>query len=69
MNIKQHIANLYEKLVIASSTRNPIKIPSRVQRYYNHLVGFEYAEAVRKMIGDRQEVLVIGDGGGGITTI
>jgi SAM-dependent methyltransferase len=58
------IASLYEQLVVASGRQNVISIPSRVQRYYNNILGFEYAEAVRKMVGDKQKVLVIGDGGG-----
>lgn len=60
---------LYEELVSASSRRNPMEVPSRVQRYYNHIVGFEYAEAVRKMVGEKQKVLLIGDGGVEIITI
>jgi len=62
--IKEKISFLYEKLVRFSSKQNPIFVPTRVQRYYNHLVGFEYAEAVRKMVGEKEIILLIGDGGG-----
>jgi SAM-dependent methyltransferase len=64
IHLNKTISSLYQSLVVASGDRNPMPVPSRVQRYYNDIVGFEYAEAVRLMVGDREKVLLIGDGGG-----
>lgn len=64
MTHRSKFDSLYRKLVIASGKNNSIPVPQSVQRYYINLTGYEYAEAVRNFVGNKTDILIIGDGGG-----
>jgi SAM-dependent methyltransferase len=57
------LRNPYEKLVNASCSEQPYAIPSSVQRYFNNAYAFEYVTAIRRLLGDARDVLIIGDAG------
>jgi len=68
MSLKKRLAKTYSGLVYASMGENhplvEVDIPESVQRYYNNLIGFEYAYFIGRLVGDKEKVLLIGDGGG-----
>ncbi|MFQ5776819.1 MAG: class I SAM-dependent methyltransferase [Terriglobia bacterium] len=58
------ISRLYESLITASLNGVPPWLPPAVQRFYINLNGYERAEAVRRLVGDKHRVLLVGDAGG-----
>jgi SAM-dependent methyltransferase len=62
--LRSLLRNYYERLVEASCSEQLFPIPSTVQRYFNNAYGYEYVSGVRSFLGDAQQVLIIGDGGG-----
>ncbi len=53
----------YEHLVNASCSEQPYAIPPSVQRYFNNAYAFQYVTAIRKLVGDARNILIIGDAG------
>lgn len=58
------LARVYSALVEASRDEYGSAHDGRLQRYFNNLTNFEYAETIREWLGDAHRVLVIGDAGG-----
>ena len=48
----------------ASRAEYQCRYSARLQRYFNNLTNFEYAETISEWVGQHQNVLVIGDAGG-----
>ncbi len=42
----------------------PAGLPVQMQRFYINFQSFEHADAMRRLVGEKQRVLLIGDGGG-----
>lgn len=61
--LKRILDDKYEKLVNASCSEQPCVLPSPVQRYFNNAYAFEYVAAIRKLVGQAQRILIIGDAG------
>jgi SAM-dependent methyltransferase len=64
MKFRAYLRDRYERLVNDSCSEQPFAIPSVAQRYFNNPNAFEYVTAIRKFVGDAENVLIIGDGGG-----
>jgi SAM-dependent methyltransferase len=62
--LKRLLNDRYERLVSASCSEQRFTVPSPVQRYFNNAYGFEYVAAIRRLVGNAQRVLIIGDAGG-----
>lgn len=62
--LKRLLNNRYERLVIASCSEQQFTVPSPVQRYFNNAYAFEYVAAIRRLVGNAQRILIIGDAGG-----
>jgi SAM-dependent methyltransferase len=54
----------YAELVVASGKRYPVALPEGVLRAYNYLAAFEQTQAVLRLVGEKQRVLLVGDAGG-----
>lgn len=62
--LKLLLNDSYERLVHASCSEQQFPVPSPVQRYFNNAYAFEYVTAIRRLVGDAQRILIIGDAGG-----
>jgi SAM-dependent methyltransferase len=62
--LKHLLNDQYERLVRASCSEQQFTVPSAVQRYFNNAYAFEYVAAIRRLVGNAQRILIIGDAGG-----
>ena len=62
--LKRLLNDRYERLVRASCSEQQFTVPSPVQRYFNNAYAFEYVAAIRRLAGNAQRILIIGDAGG-----
>lgn len=62
-SLSKQLSGQYEKLVNASCSEQPFRIPSSVQRHFNNAYAFQYVAAIRTLVGDARKILIIGDAG------
>jgi hypothetical protein len=61
MRLKAFLRGRYEQLVCDSCSEQPFPMPSAAQRYFNNAYSSEYVAGIRKLVGDAQRALVVGD--------
>lgn len=64
MKFGVYLRSRYERLVQGGCSEQPFRIPSWVQRYFRSAYGFEYVAGIRRLVGDAQRALILGDGRG-----